>query len=293
MTPRTRISLLLVPTLCSCLLNLVGAETADSAKPVAMKVMTFNLRYASNNKPNAWPDRRPIMKACVQQHDPDLMGTQEGVYGQLKDLASDLPQYEWIGLGRDGGSKGEFMAIFYKRERFEPLEYQHFWLSDTPETIGSTHWGNTNRRMVTWVKFLDRRTRRSFYLWNTHLDHQIQAAREKGAALIQARVESLKTDLPVILTGDFNAVAKANPAYDLLTEKAGFKDTWYAASERKNANTDSFHDFKGPSQGGQRIDWILVKGKALTKSAEIVTYAEGQQYPSDHFPVVVEMTLGD
>ncbi len=293
MNTRMNAPLLAVLASALCMLNVNGAELEKTAASAELRVMTFNLRYASNSKPNSWPERRPVMKACVRQCNPDLVGTQEGLYGQLKDLASDLPDYTWIGLGRDGGSKGEFMAIFYKRERFEPLEYQHFWLSDTPETIASSHWGNTNRRMVTWVKFLDRHSGLTFYFWNTHLDHAVQLAREKGADLIKTRVEDLKTDLPIVLVGDFNAVAKANPAYDILVDKAGFTDTWYAAQERKNADLNSFHNFRGPSQGGQRIDWILVKGKAQTTSAEIVTYAEGSQYPSDHFPVLVQLKLGE
>ena len=45
---------------------------------VNLAVMTFNLRYASSNKPNAWPDRRPVMRDCIRSIDPDLIGTQEG-----------------------------------------------------------------------------------------------------------------------------------------------------------------------------------------------------------------------
>ncbi len=71
------------------------------------------------------------------------------------------------------------MAIYYRRARLEPLEFDHFWLSDTPDRIGSTSWGNTNRRMVTWVRFKDRESAQEFYFLNTHFDHQVQAAREK------------------------------------------------------------------------------------------------------------------
>lgn len=96
----------------------------------------------------------------IKKQAPDLIGTQEGVYAQLKDIATDLPAYEWIGLGRDGGSRGEFMAVFYRKDRFEPLKYDHFWLSDTPSVVASTTWGDTNRRMVTWFRFKDRKDQR-------------------------------------------------------------------------------------------------------------------------------------
>lgn len=226
------------------------------------------------------------MKACIERFAPDLVGTQEGLYHQLKDLAADLPDYAWIGAGRDGGSRGEFMAIFYRTARFEPLEYDHFWLSDTPNVIGSSTWGNTCRRMVTWVRFRDKRTSIEFYFLNTHLDHEVQLAREKGADLIRTRVESLHTSLPVILVGDFNAAAGANKAYEILVGPDAFQDLWLDARERRNDGINTFHGFTGPKQGGVRIDWILGRGIAEVIAAETVTFVQNGQYPSDHFPVV-------
>lgn len=270
------------------LLALVLSLAAPAAE---LTVMTYNLRYASKTPPNAWPDRLPIMKELIAAQKPDVIGTQEGLYGQLKDLAAGLPEYEWLGLGRDGGSHGEFMAIFYRRDRLEPLEYDHFWLSDTPDVIASSTWGNTNRRMVTWVRFLDRATGKPFYFWNTHLDHALQPAREKGAALIRSRIEALKTDLPVFLVGDFNAVSGANKAYDILTGDGFLKDTWPLAAERRNEKVTSFNDFKPARQTGERIDWILLRGSAAVRATEVVTFEKGGQYPSDHFPVIAWLEL--
>jgi endonuclease/exonuclease/phosphatase family metal-dependent hydrolase len=154
-------------------------------------VMTFNLRFASTNTPNAWVQRRPVMQAMLHKVSPDVIGTQEGLYEQLKDLEMDLPRYAWIGLGREGGSRGEFGAVFYRKNRLEPLEFDHFWLSDTPDVIASTTWGNKNRRMVTWVRFRDRATRREFYLFNTHFDHEQELARTKSAELVRERVAGI------------------------------------------------------------------------------------------------------
>lgn len=270
-----------------------GLRAADrsSTPPLPLTVMTFNLRYASSTPPNAWPQRRPVMKACIEQVAPDLIGTQEGLYPQIKELSADLPDYAWIGTGRDGGSRGEFMAVFYKRARFEPMEYDHFWLSDTPEVIGSTTWGNSNRRMVTWVRFRDRASGAEFYFWNTHLDHQIQAARERAAGLIRERIAALKTSLPLLLVGDFNAVAGQNPVYHALVQDGGLQDTWNTARERRNAEWNTFNGFRAPQPGGQRIDWILVRGHAEVSLSEIVTFQQDGQFPSDHFPVVARMAL--
>ena len=267
------------------------SSRADDAGGKGLRVMTYNLRYASMKGSEAWPDRRPAMKALLKQQAPDIMGTQEGVYHQLRDLAADLPEYDWIGTGRDGGSRGEFMAIYYRRERFEPLAYDHFWLSDTPEVIASSTWGNTNRRMVTSVRFKDRRSDKVFHLWNTHLDHALQPAREKAAELIKTRLAKMPSNEPVILMGDFNAEATRNPVYDTLTQGIGFTDSWFAAAQRKNETLNSFNGFAKPVFNSARIDWILYRGDAEVTSAEVVVDGspEGRQ-PSDHHPVLARMT---
>lgn len=180
------------------------------------------------------------------------------------------------------------MAVFFRKDRFEPLEYDHYWLSDTPDVMCSSTWGNTCRRMVTWVKFLDRRSGRQFYFMNTHFDHEVQAAREKSATLVLQRTLDLKTPLPVLLVGDFNADA-ANKAYQILTADGAFADTWTTAKKRLNETTNTFHGYRGPAQGSQRIDWILSRGPVAAESTEIVTFERNGQYPSDHFPVITKV----
>lgn len=271
--------------------GLAGQPPPRSPADDELHVMTFNLRYASATPPNAWPDRRPVMRELLQQQAPDLIGTQEGLYQQIKDLEVDLPGYGWIGLGREGGSRGEFMAVFYRKDRLEPREFDHFWLSDTPRVVGSSTWGNTVRRMVTWVRFRDRRTGQEFFFWNTHFDHQVQAAREKSAALVLQRVRDLQTTLPVVLAGDFNAAAGANRAYDLLVQPDAFADTWTTAA-RRGPGISTFHGYREPARPGTRIDWILTRGPVTALSTEIVTFARNGQYPSDHFPVTARLRLG-
>jgi len=276
----------------TCMLPSV-ASAADEVRASASELViaTYNLRFASNDAPNAWPGRRPVVKALLDRYQPDLIGTQEGLYQQLKDIAADQPDYDWIGLGRDGGSHGEFMAIFYRRDRFAPLEYDHFWLSDTPEVMASSTWGNNVRRMVTWARFRDRVTGREFYFWNTHLDHEVQVAREKAAELIRQRSGRLPADLPLFLVGDFNSIAAANRAYDILTKEAGLADTWFAAKERRNEDANSFTGFGPLRREGERIDWILARGAIAVRATEVVTFRQGDQWPSDHLPVVAWVTL--
>lgn len=277
-----------------CLLHTdsVVSAQAQLQRMKPLKIMTFNLRYPNPTPPNLWPQRRPVTSELLRLTMPDIIGTQEGVYRQLQDIAADRPEYDWIGLGRNGGSRGEFMAVFYRKDRLEPLEFDHFWLSDTPAVMASSTWGNTNIRMVTWVRFRDRQTEQEFFFVNTHLDHQSQPAREKGAELIVQRLSTLSTELPIVLVGDFNAVAKANKTYDILTGAGGFTDTWFAAKERHGKNVATFHGYREPVSDGAHIDWILTRGPVTTDDTEIITYLRAGQYPSDHFPVMATLRLG-
>jgi endonuclease/exonuclease/phosphatase family metal-dependent hydrolase len=285
-----RLPVILAPILLALVMSLpvasvLGADAAGRSSDT-LCVMAYNVRYASPNPPNAWSQRRPIMRDMLQQVSPDVIGTQEGVYEQLKDIAADLPEHDWIGLGRDGGSRGEFMAVYYRKSRLEPLAFDHFWLSDTPETMGSRTWGPTHSRMVTWVRFLDRQTRQEFYFINTHFDHRVQEAREKSAELVRSRVEALNTTLPVLLAGDFNAVAGQNKTYSLLVGDGYFADTWNTAAKRTGEGINTFNEFKEIMKDGKRIDWILSRGNVIVDATEIVTYSRDGQFPSDHFPVV-------
>ena len=147
--------------------------------------------------------------------------------------------------------------------------------------------------MVTWVKFLDRNSNQPFYLFNTHFDHQVQVAREKAAALVRERILALSNSIPVILTGDFNAAGGKNKAYSILTDGGFLSDTWTSAKIRSNETIGTFNNFSKPVVGGPRIDWILTRNGVIADSAEIVTFSQNGKYPSDHFPLLVSLRLGE
>lgn len=274
------------------LFALLVASLAPLAEAQSLRVGTFNLRYANSSDPHVWSDRVEVAVELIQQQQLDVFGTQEGLYGQVKDLQEKLPEHRWIGLGRDGGSRGEFMAVFYRADRLEPLEFDHYWLSDTPDVIGSTTWGNSNRRMVTWIKFRDLEADETFYFINTHWDHQVQAARIRSAELMRQRVSALTSGVPVVLVGDFNALAGRNPAYEALVGDGFFQDAWSTAENQGEA-VNTFHGWQGPTPGDRRIDWILLRGPVRALDTEIVTYNRDGVWPSDHFPVVATLQWAD
>jgi endonuclease/exonuclease/phosphatase family metal-dependent hydrolase len=258
-----------------------------------LRVMTFNVRYAHAEPPNLWEDRRPVVRELIRHREPDLIATQEGEYHQLVDMQRDLPDYRWIGLGRGGGSRGEFMAVFYLGDRFHPIAFDHFWLSDTPDVIGSRSWGNRDPRMVTWVRFRDRMGDGTVCLLNTHLDHEVQRAREWSATLILDCIADFDDAVPLIVAGDFNASAGDNPVYDALVTRGPLRDVWRELG-RPEPTLGTYHAFKGIEADNRRgrIDWILARGPMEATQAEVLTFARDGQYPSDHFPVEVTLRAG-
>ena len=254
----------------------------------SLRVMTFNVRLpVDSDGANRWEARRALMAEVVKREHPDLIGTQELFKQQGDDLVARLPQYAWFGRGRRGGADGdEHMGVFYRKDRLRVLATGDFWLSDTPEVVGSITWGNLYPRMVTWARFQRVADGATFLLYNTHLPYreEDEPVRTRGAALILERLRQLPADEPILLTGDFNTVPDS-PAHALLTTT--LTDAWLAASRHQGPSA-TFHNFTGKAD--LRIDWILFRG-LQAKSARTVTTHRRGRYPSDHFPVVVDFEL--
>lgn len=265
---------------------------AGAAQAGDLDVMTFNLRYASNSTPNSWTQRRPAMRTLLTTERPDLIGTQKGLLAQLRDIEGDLGSgYDYIGAGREGGIRGEFMAVFYDTTRLEAQTYGHYWLSDTPAVPGSNTWGGGSIRMVTWVRFLHRATGRQFYAVNTHLDNVSEYARQRAAQLIRSRLAALTPVLPIVLTGDFNSPAGSSSyVHTLLAGQSGLADTWTTAGVRGPAY-GTYHNYQALVANGPRIDWVLASEGVTARATLTNTYRRGSQYPSDHLPVQVRLRL--
>ena len=257
-----------------------------------LHVMTFNLRFAKEGDTHPWSQRRRVMAELFRREQPTLLGTQEGLYGQLRDIDEDLPDYyDWIGEGRKGGSRDEFMAVFFDTRRLEPVAYDHFWLSDTPDVVGSNTWGNDSVRMVTWVRFHDKRTGKEFVALNTHLDDESAYSRDRAATLIRERVGAFPAELPVIVTGDFNDPAEHSRPYEILTDGTGLTDSWLTARQRRTPVYTTWHHYEPLERNGRRIDWVLTRGAVTVDAVGLNTFARKGLFPSDHLPLQVRVRL--
>lgn len=270
-----------------------------------IRVMSFNIRGASHRDGiNAWEGRAHLNVGTIKKHAPDVIGFQELHAPNLVVYREELPGYARL-LGPAYGTEKleEFAAIFYDPDRFEELDAGGFWLSDTPGK-SSASWGNEVVRSVNWAVLRCRRTGVAFLHTNTHLDHASERARLEGNKLIvRQTAETLENHghPPTVVTGDFNCRPGSEP-YKAFLEH-GFRDTFLAAGNEDDETSYTFHAFRGtdfrPEHTDKpfgRIDWILLKdtaGRFEVLSHEIVRDADGEAgiYPSDHYPVVSDLTV--
>lgn len=251
-----------------------------------LRVMTFNVRVpVASDGANDWPHRRALLAETIRKAAPDLIGTQELKAEQGDFIVAKLPRYAWFGRDRRGGRADEHMGVFYRRDRLTLLASGDFQLSDTPDVPGSISWGHPYPRMVTWGRF---RTAKgaTVVLLNTHLPYRAEdeAAREKGAALILARLPAIAGSDPVVLTGDFNTTPDS-ATWRLLT--GSLRDAYTQVKAKGPEKT--FHAFTGTPD--RRIDGIFVRDAKVRSVATLADH-RGRLYPSDHFPVVADLEIG-
>ena len=264
-----------------------------------LRLMSFNLRYENPEDlaTRSWRERIIGSVRVIRQEKPDVIGVQEAKHGQVADMWASLPDYDFIGNARDDGKRaGEYCGIFFRRDRFEPdpADAGTFWLSDTPEKPGSRSWGNEIPRITSWIRLTDRSTNRGFYIYNTHWDHRNQNSREQSALLLARKIDARRNpDLPVILTGDFNAVEN-NVAVAYLTGNSARPGTgnhrWenslidtYQAVHPSDPERSTLHFWRASPLRGTKVDHILVSRRAQVMDAAI----RSQDTPpvSDHYPV--------
>jgi endonuclease/exonuclease/phosphatase family metal-dependent hydrolase len=264
----------------SVLLAVPQAQTAGDT----LTAMTYNVRYGTApDGPNAWPLRRDALVETIRAHDPDVFGVQECLRFQADYLQTLLPEYRWIGIGRDADGGGEMTAIFYRDGALVPVASGHQWLSETPDVPGSLSWDAAYPRTMSWARFHLPESRRILSVVNTHLDHLGVEARAQSASLIAGHLAGASADA-VVLLGDFNTAGGSAPWQTLAA--AGLLDAWEQAAERVGP-VATWADYKPPAPDpALRIDWILYGGALDPVRAEHVMPADTTRFPSDHLPVV-------
>ncbi|PPA70486.1 endonuclease/exonuclease/phosphatase family protein [Jeotgalibacillus proteolyticus] len=257
-----------------------------------MNILTFNLRVdVPEDGENAWRFRSQKAAKIIRPHDPVVFGTQEGKRHMLKDLEDGLAGYSWLGEDRRGGDEDEFCAIFFQRDQVEVIDHGQFWLSEQPDVPGSISWESDYPRICTWAVFgLKENPNKKFIVYNTHLDHISQRARENGIHLIGEKIKQhqVQTNLPIILMGDLNSEPENKTIHYLKGQLPINGSTIQlndAFEKLEEATGRTFHGFEGGGEG-EPIDYIFTTEGIDVKGTKVDRSIVEEGYPSDHYPVV-------
>lgn len=277
-----------------------------------INVASYNIRNANRGdsiQGNGWNKRCPVICKLIRFHDFDIFGAQEVLHPQLNDMLNDLPEYSYIGVGRDDGiTKGEYAPIFYKTERFDMLMSGNFWLS-TETTYPNKGWDAALPRICSWGKFKDKESGFQFWFFNLHMDHIGVEARKHSADLVLERIKEMCGTEAVILTGDFN-VNQNHDSYKILNTSGILEDSFLKA-KINYATNGTFNNFKPNLKTESRIDhiftsplftverygvltdtyWSEIEDGAVVNSQNFPKEVSLKEFearmPSDHFPVKV------
>jgi endonuclease/exonuclease/phosphatase family metal-dependent hydrolase len=271
-----------------CAFLLLIMVTVVSVSGQTLKVMTYNIRYATENDGvNAWSKRKGKVFDLLKRHDADIIGLQEALHGQIKDILGDVKGYDFVGVGRDDGkAAGEFSPLLYKKKLFTLLAQNTFWLSETPGLPGSKNWDAAITRVASWAKLKDKKTGRVFLVINTHFDHMGVEARRKSAELLKVKAFELAGGLPVIVLGDFNCT-RQDPPYAVMIGDGNLR----LADTAPENSPGTYCTFEVNSVECRAIDYIFYSEHWASSEYQVISENDGKHYPSDHLPVTSKLSF--
>lgn len=239
-----------------------------------ISVMSYNVWYGG-----AITNGDSVVE-MIRNYMPDFLGVQEAQEDWMSAIGNGLSEsgYESFGLARDANGRGERSAIFYRADKFELLESETFWLSDTPTEVSKVSGSNCNR-VVTVGVFLRISDGLIFTYANTHLDHSNSDVRTEQITFLDRYVRDF-AEGEFIVTGDFN-LTPASSEYSLLMDM-GYQSCGTVAEYARGRNDNTY-------TGGSLIDFCF---RACIDNFDPYFYAVcdelvNGELPSDHHPVYV------
>ncbi|MCW8331039.1 endonuclease/exonuclease/phosphatase family protein [Photobacterium sp. SDRW27] len=262
--------------------------------------MSFNIRNSKDSIAgsaydgnNTWENRKEIVVSIFDEKNIDIAGLQEAFNDQIVYLAQNLPDYGWVGVGRDDGkTQGEAVPIFYKTDKYVKLGGGTFWLSETPDVVASVGWDADLTRITSWVRLEEKETGARVLVFNAHFDHIGKKARQESAKLLSQRAKEIIGDDndAVIVLGDLNFERSDKPSYHALTNL--FNDA-RAITQKPFEGIDgkayTYHGyFKEPTED---IDYIFVNEQLRVNTFKYVNVIKDGVFASDHLSVISNMSF--
>lgn len=257
-----------------------------------LKIMTFNLRcdFPLDFR-NRWSNRKHITYDIFNKYKCDIIGIQESTENMYNDIRKNIINYNIVGIPRSKKILAERNDILISR-KYNICESKTFWLSDTPDVIGSSKWFSLFPRICT-TAVIEITNEIKIRVCNSHLDCFTQKAREYELKKLMEVIEKEqeKEELPIIIMGDFNSSPDSRLIKNLSNGVYGTKKVTAVQEFDKGLYTNSTMSmFKGKERG-LHIDYIFISEEFKVNSVEIIKYNDNGRYPSDHYPLIADIQL--
>lgn len=250
-----------------------------------LKICSFNLRMETpSDGKNMFTYRTPYIRDAILRESPDIIGLQECHPHMQAWLRDTFPEYITVGCGRGADYKDESNPVLFKKDKFDFLGYDMFWLSPSPFTPGSKYGGSGCPRVCVVITLKPTDCSQVFRVYNTHLDHVSDEARKQGIRSILARMEQDDERIvaPHLLLGDLNALPDSE-TIRFINECESRKFT-----ELTEDIKGSYH---GYGQCFKKIDYIFASGNIKGLGSQLWDECHDGVYLSDHYPVCADFEI--
>lgn len=251
-----------------------------------IRIMNYNVRCLSPldlGKKN-WYYRADLIAESIETAAPTIIGFQEVTNWQYDYLVETFVDFDSIITYREDTANAEGCPIFYRTDLYSLIDKGSFWLSETPEVM-SKDWGAAHYRICSYVILKDNASGNEFVVFNTHLDHVSDEARINGIQVVLDKIQEFDSR-PAILMGDLNA-EESSKTYESATN--AFLDAKY---ETENTMTSCTYQNWGEALDRNCIDYVMISPDSFdVEFYKVITDTYDGVYSSDHFPLLVSLTL--
>lgn len=283
---------------CTQIVRNSGAVAVPSQTPESLRVATYNVHYINLNSAEGawsrgdWERRKGPLDLAFKEIAADIIAFQEmesfaGRSESTENLTLDWllannPAYDAAAVG-DPSIFPSTQPILYRKDRLRLLDQGWFFFSDTPDVIYARTFNGSFPAFTSWAEFEDRLTQERFRIANIHTDFRSRSNRLKSVELVATRITPwLQAGETVYVVGDLNA-RLGSKTLDIISQ-TGVTFTPVTGA--------TYHLNRGINLFGA-IDHIGYAGDTAPLSAPVVLRQRfAGEWPTDHYPVIVDFQLG-
>lgn len=269
-----------------CLFLLFGTSCAKQETKI--RVMSYNVLhpgggYNSTGVAKPVKDRSDAFLSIVNEYCPDVIGVQEAHTDWHIAFYQNLVENGTYLQACNGEDTFFLTTLLYNGETLELLESEVLDIDS-----------KSDMRIVDFALFQHRASQKKFVVFNTHPSNKAAKIENHYNIIFDLVSTKMKDypDLPVIMTGDYNA-SESSPLYSTLMSTLNVTDAKYAAEELIH----SYGTFFKGGWGGEidsntkaAIDHIFVNDKVQSNTFSVIIDG-GVEKVSDHLPIYADVTL--